>query len=130
MKKAIYLFIILGVLTSCINQRSENVKVVSAEEMQSLLELDDVQLVDVRTADEFEKGYIANAQNIDYFSPTFDEDLKNLDKTKPVVLYCKSGVRSSKCAEKMAGAGFVKIYDLEGGISEWRHKGFEIKTKS
>ena len=57
----------------------------------------------------------------------------NLDpksKTKPVVLYCKSGGRSSKCAEKMAGAGFVKIYDLEGGISEWRHKGFEIKTKS
>lgn len=130
MKKAIYLFLILGVLTSCLDQRNDNVKVVSPEEMQSLLELEDVQLVDVRTPEEYEEGFIANAQNIDYFSPTFDEDLKNLDKNKPVVLYCKSGGRSAKCAEKMVEAGFVKIYDLEGGISQWKHKGFEIKTKS
>ena len=130
MKKIVYLVMFLGVLTSCINQRSEKVKVVSAEEMQSLLELDDVQLVDVRTQEEFDEGYIADAQNIDYFSPTFEEDIKKLDKDKPVILYCKSGGRSAKCADKMAEAGFVKIYDLEGGISKWQHKGYEVKTKS
>jgi len=117
-------------LTSCIEEAKGEVKAVSAEEMQTLLELDDVQLVDVRTAAEHSEGYIAKAQNIDFSSPTFDKDITRLDKEKPVVLYCKSGGRSAKCAQKMKDAGFVKIYDLEGGISKWKHKGFEVKKKS
>ena len=130
MRRVVFVFLLLITVVSCIDQRSEEVKVISAEEMQSLLEADEVQLVDVRTPEEFSLGHIDDAQNIDYFSPTFDEDIKNLDKSKPVILYCKSGGRSAKCAEKMVEAGFVKIYDLEGGISKWEHKGYEIKTKS
>lgn len=106
------------------------IKVVSTEEMQTLLELDDVQLLDVRTPDEYKSGFINNAQNIDYYSKTFDQDVAKLDKSKPVIVYCKSGGRSAKCAEKMKAAGFVKIYDLDGGISKWKHKGLEIKQKS
>ena len=45
------------------------------------------------------------------------------------MVYCKSGNRSSKCS-KLQAAGFVKIYDLEGGISKWKHQGFDIKVKS
>ncbi|MCB0427365.1 MAG: rhodanese-like domain-containing protein, partial [Mangrovimonas sp.] len=45
-------------------------------------------------------------------------------------LYCQSGGRSARCAEKLVEAGFVKVYDLEGGISKWKHKGYEIKNKS
>ena len=130
MKKVVFVLLFITAFTSCLDQRSEEVKVISAEEMRSLLEADEVQLVDVRTPEEYELGHIDDAQNIDYFSPTFDEDIKNLDKTKPVILYCKSGGRSAKCAEKMVEAGFVKIYDLEGGISKWEHKGYEVKTKS
>jgi len=130
MKKVVFVLLFITMLTSCIDQRSEEVKVISAEEMQSLLEADEVQLVDVRTPEEYDFGHIDNAQNIDYFSPTFDDDIKNLDINRPVILYCKSGGRSAKCAEKMVEAGFVKIYDLDGGISKWKHKGYEIKTKS
>jgi len=43
-------------------------------------------------------------------------------------VYCKSGNRSAKCAAKMKDAGFVKIYDLDGGIAKWKYKGFEIKS--
>lgn len=106
------------------------VKVVSPEEMETLLELDDVQLVDVRTPEEYSEGYIAKSQNIDFRSPTFDEDINELDKEKPVLLYCRSGRRSAQCAQKLIDAGFVKIYDLNGGISKWEHEGLEIKTKS
>lgn len=117
-------------LTSCIKEREGEIKVVSAEEMQTLLELEDVQLVDVRTPAEYNEGFIANAQNIDFKSPTFDSDITKLDKEKPVVLYCKSGGRSAKCAKKMKDAGFIKIYDLQGGISKWKHEGLEVKEKS
>jgi rhodanese-related sulfurtransferase len=119
----ICLFVAMSFSTSCIDTKTEDteVKLVTAEEMQSILEAEDVQLVDVRTPKEFEEIRIANAQNIDYNSPTFDEDINKLDKNKPVILYCRSGVRSAKCGKKLKDAGFKKVYDLEGGISKWKH---------
>lgn len=121
---AIFLF-----STSCQEEDRGEIKIVTAEEMQALLELDDVQLVDVRTPEEYKEGFIANAQNIDFNSPTFDQDVSKLDKSKPVILYCKSGGRSSKCSKKLLDAGFVKIYDLQGGITQWIFKGLKINTK-
>lgn len=119
--------------TSCLDKVSEGteVKLVTAEEMQTILELEDVQLVDVRTPQEHDEIRIANSQNIDFMSPTFDEDVEKLDKDKPVILYCKVGGRSAKCAKKLKEAGFTKIYDLEGGISKWKHSDkLKIETKS
>ncbi len=123
----------IGFTTSCIDNKIENaeVKLVTAEEMQSILELEDVQLVDVRTEREYEKEHIVNSQNIDFNSPTFDEDIAKLDKAKPVILYCKGGTRSAKCAKKLKAAGFEKVYDLDGGISKWRHSDkIKIEVKS
>ena len=128
------LLIILNILlliavTGCDDHQSKGeVKLVTAEEMQELIEQKDVQLVDVRTPEEYSEGYIGNSQNIDFNSPTFDEDILKLDKTKPVILYCQAGGRSSKCAEKLKAAGFIKIFDLEGGITRWKFKGFDIHT--
>ncbi|WP_418511361.1 rhodanese-like domain-containing protein [Corallibacter sp.] len=123
------LMLFFSILLSCQEIKKEgNIEVITAEEMQSILDLEDIQLVDVRTPEEFKEGFIANAQNIDYFSDTFDEDIEKLDKSKPVIVYCKSGGRSAKCADKLLEAGFVKVYDLEGGISKWKHKGLNIKT--
>ena len=121
-------FVILIATFSCKEKTSSSeIQVVSAEEMITLLEMDDVQLVDVRTPEEFKEGYIEKSQNIDFKSPTFIEDISKLDKTKPVLVYCQSGGRSAKCAEKLKEAGFIKIYDLEGGISKWKHEGYEVK---
>lgn len=110
------------------NNKGE-IKLITAEEMQTLLEQKDVQLVDVRTPQEHQEGSISNSQNIDFNSPTFDQDITKLDKSKPVILYCKSGGRSSKCAKKLQDAGFIKIFDLEGGITQWKFNGFDIETK-
>lgn len=139
MKKITYT-LLLGLflaVSSCLNGEkvSSEVQLVSAQEMQDILEQEDVQLVDVRTPEEYQQEHIANSQNIDFRSPTFDEDVKELDKTKPVILYCKSGKRSAECAKKLKEAGFEKIYELEGGISKWRHSedieiGGAIKQKT
>lgn len=127
------LLITISFSTSCLENKdiATDVKLVTAEEMQSILELEDVQLVDVRTPKEYNEIRIANSQNIDFNSPTFDEDVTKLDKNKPVILYCKSGRRSAKCAKKLKDAGFEKVYDLEGGISKWKHSDkIKIEAKS
>lgn len=125
---ALVVFCFTLVFVSCKQEPKTDIEVVTPEEMQELSELEDVQLVDVRTPEEFDKGYIANAQNIDYNSPSFDSEIEKLDKSKPVIVYCHKGKRSAKCAKKMKDAGFVKIYDLEGGLAKWKYKGFDIKS--
>ncbi|PKQ43601.1 rhodanese-like domain-containing protein [Confluentibacter flavum] len=128
MKKLPYLFLLLLITFSgCKEAESSKITVITPEEMQSFLEADNVQLIDVRTQEEYNKGHIKGAQNINFFSPTFFDDINKLDKEKPVYLYCNSGKRSANCAEKMIEIGFVKIYDLEGGFSKWKHEGSEVE---
>lgn len=117
-------------LTSCKNNTDTDINIVSPEEMKSLIEMDDVQLVDVRTEAEYNLEHIANSQNIDVRSPNFDQEIIKLDKEKPVLVYCRSGKRSAKCVEKLKDAGFVKIYDLNGGIAKWKYQGLQVETKS
>lgn len=136
MKKSIPIFalsLLMAFTVSCVNKKadSSDIKLVTADEMKQIIELEDVQVVDVRTASEFEAIHVKSAQNIDFNSPTFDKDIQKLDKLKPVVLYCKGGGRSAKCAKKLKDAGFEKIYDLEGGLSKWEHsKILNIEKKS
>lgn len=116
--------VLLAFGVSCNDNREMSIEQVSVAEMHTLIAMDDVQLVDLRHPSEVEEhGFIHNSQNIDFNSPTFKEDIKNLDKQRPVVLYCHSGGRSAQCAKELIKAGFVKVYDLQGGISEWKHKG-------
>lgn len=129
MKRFVLILLVASVFVySCkVETSDENVKLVTPEEMKELSQMDGVQLVDVRTPKEFQEGHIEGFQNIDFMSETFQEDIEKLDKTKPVIVYCKSGNRSGKSCKIMKEKGFVKIYDLEGGIEKWKYEGNEVK---
>lgn len=121
MKKNIVLFLLLLTASvSCKTDAIEEIKVVSQEEMQTYINMEDVQLIDVRTPEEYGAGHIAAAQNINFLSPTFEKDIQKLDKNKPVLVYCQMGGRSAKCAEKMKALGFTRLYDYSGGFSKWK----------
>lgn len=79
-------------------------------------------LLDVRTPDEFSKGHLAKAQNIDYRNPNFQAQIKELDKTKPVFVYCLAGARSAAAVEILRQNGFNTVYDLKGGYLQWTAK--------
>ena len=132
MKKAFLALAIFGLLLSCKNETTANsviteVKLVPVEDVLNIVQMEEAQLIDVRTPEEYGEGHIANALNIDFFSDNFLENMENLDKEKPVVLYCKSGNRSNKSAQKLKESGFSKIYDVDGGITEWKNKGFDVQ---
>lgn len=130
MKQFVIVLLLASMVTfSCKEVKEPSVKVITAEEMKELSQLEDVQLVDVRTPEEYKEGYIEGFQNIDFFSDTFQDDIEKLDKTKPIIVYCKSGRRSAQSSELLKEKGFVKIYDLEGGIEKWKFKGNEVKLR-
>lgn len=78
-------------------------------------------IIDVRTLEEYESGYIGNAVNYDVLdSIAFLHTISALDKNKNFLLYCKSGRRSGKALVMMKDKGFKKVHHLKGGITEWK----------
>lgn len=118
-KTGLLLLMIFG-LTSCLKPKTEGVEVLNADQFEQKLQMEDVQLVDVRTADEFAEGHLPNAINIDINGDEFELQTAKLDKEKPVMVYCKMGGRSAKAASKLKEQGFKNITDLDGGITSWK----------
>lgn len=81
------------------------------------------QLIDVRTPEEYAGGHLNNAVNINVMGNDFEQQVAKLDKSKPVMVYCKAGSRSAKAADKMQEMGFKEIYNLDGGIMKWESEG-------
>lgn len=92
------------------------------DDWRSMLENDDnAVIIDVRTAQEIEQGYIPNALHIDIFqSQAFLNKIQELDKSKNYYIYCRSGGRSAQACAIMNQLGFDNAYNLVGGFTEWQ----------
>jgi rhodanese-related sulfurtransferase len=87
-------------------------------------------ILDVRTAQEYRSGHLSDSINLDFRSASFANDLARLDRSKPYLVYCRTGVRSARTAALMKSLGFREIYDMAGGIAGWQREGLEIVSKS
>ena len=77
-------------------------------------------ILDVRTEEEFESGYIAGAKNLDIRGGAdFISSIEELDKSKAYFVYCRSGARSGQACQLMEQMGFEQVYNLEGGVLAW-----------
>ncbi len=85
-----------------------------------------IQLIDIRTSKEFFNGHIKNAKNIDVYNPNFKNEINKLDKTKELYIYCRSGNRTGKITKRLEAMGFIKVYDLKGGINNWKKNNQEL----
>jgi rhodanese-related sulfurtransferase len=79
-----------------------------------------VQLLDVREPIEFndELGHIAGAKLIPLGQ--LEQRLNEIDKTKPVVAYCRSGARSARATQLLQQNGIARVANLTGGLLRWR----------
>jgi phage shock protein E len=117
------LLVIIGFLSLNCSTNAQNK--VSAIDFEAKIKNQKVQLIDVRTPAEFASGHLKNAQNINYASDNFPEEMAKLDKTKAVYIYCAAGGRSGKAVPVLEQLGFKQIFDLEGGINAWKTAGKE-----
>ena len=78
-------------------------------------------ILDVRTEDEVEAGYIPGAINIDiYKGQEFMDELEKLDKSKNYYVYCRSGARSAQACALMGHLDIKTAHNLLGGFMEWK----------
>jgi rhodanese-related sulfurtransferase len=111
--KSILVFIVLFHTISSFSQEQLSVKAFE-QGLQN-----DVQLLDVRTKTEYNQGHIKNASQANWYDKVeFSKKTETLNKSKPVYIYCKSGVRSSAASKLLTSKGY-KVYELKGGIDQW-----------
>jgi rhodanese-related sulfurtransferase len=103
-------------------QDSLKKETISPKKFNKLSKKKNSEVIDVRSAAEYETGHIPGARQIDVEKPGFEEAVQELDRSKTYLLYCKSGRRSEKALNKMHKMGFTKVYHLKGGIQNWKGK--------
>ena len=95
-------------------------KTINEEEFNKLAKDSNTVIIDVRTPGEVSEGYISGATLFfDYNDANFESNIEKLDKSKGYIVYCRSGGRSSEAAEILTQKGIKKVYNLDGGISNW-----------
>lgn len=111
-------------LFACTGQNLKNFESLNPTSFLNLLNKEkNAVLIDVRTPEEFSIEKIEKAININWNNSNFETEIEKINKNKAVFLYCKAGSRSSQAAQKLKELGFLKVYNLEGGILKWNALG-------
>ena len=99
----------------------QNIYALTPADFEKQLSQKDIQVLDVRTAGEYNAGHIKQSLQADWNNQTqFMERIKYVDKNKPVYVYCLSGGRSGAAAKWMRENGYQPVYELKGGIAAWK----------
>ncbi|WP_180320608.1 rhodanese-like domain-containing protein [Alkalihalobacterium alkalinitrilicum] len=96
---------------------AKGVKQLSNKEVKTIVSQKDIQLIDVRSALEYELNHIEGFKNIPLSK--ISKRHFELDREKEVVLICQSGMRSNKASKKLKRLGFTNITNIKGGMSSW-----------
>ena len=134
MKKIFILFLIISSTTfgqkkldKLLNKwNKRNVPYMSVETLA--LPKTDAVLIDAREQKEYEVSHIKNAICVGYDKFKLKETLAKLpeDKNAKIVVYCSLGIRSEIVAHKLIEAGYTNVYNLYGGIFEWKNNNFQV----
>ena len=123
-----YLFVVVVAFSSCESLAQQKISI-SVTEYAAKLQEGRYQLLDVRTAGEYSSGHLQNALQADWLNKQqFEERTRHLDKSKPVLVYCASGIRSEQAAKWLLKQGFTEVFNLKGGTSAWQVAGRQLES--
>lgn len=125
--KPFNLFIIAVLLISagCKFQKPDYLQMISASELNQLMQTQDIFLIDVHTPKQ------SHIKGTDLFIP-YDEVEKHQDKlpkdkNTPIYLYCEGGPMGNAAARSLHELGYRNLTNLEGGANAWRKQGFAFE---
>ena len=119
-------------LMSCAqgNKTTELAKTLVAKDFQIEVQKPGAQVLDVRTAGEFNSGHIKNALQANWNDQAeFENRTQHLDKSNTVYVYCQAGGRSAAAQAYLINKGY-KVVNLEGGMSNWKMNSLPVEGTS
>lgn len=104
---------------------AETTPLVEAEELAKMMGRTDVQILDVRSEEEWKQGHVPGASHIPlgHLRDHFDE----LSRHSRIVVHCQSGGRSAIAASLLQAAAFTDVIDFRGGFSAWEEANLPIE---
>ncbi len=104
----------------------ETVPYLSIKEMRAE-NFEDIVLLDAREPKEYNVSHIKNAHHIGYNKFDIKAFRKlNIPKNKKIIVYCSLGIRSEDIASKIQAIGYTNVYNLFGGIFEWKNNNLPV----
>ena len=127
MKNSFLLFILVS-FWGCQTNSTSDATLLTPQEFAAQMKSDgNIILLDVRTQDEMQNGFLDGARNLDFSSPDFETSLDKLDHSRKYFVYCAVGKRSGKAAVMMKSKGFQDVTALEGGLNAWVAAGLSVQ---
>lgn len=102
---------------------------IDAEQAHELIRIygSRINIIDVRRPDEFDSFKIADAVNVNYNDEFFRDSIDLFPRDLICLVYCKYGARSFSAALIMKEMGFLKVFNLSGGIKDWIKTGYPVE---
>ena len=117
-------------VSACSSEAPRIAENISAQQAYELIQEnqanDNFVVLDIRTSEEYDMGYIEGAANIDFYASTFQDDIDGLDKGKTYLVYCRTANRSGRAMPIFENIGFEKVYNMLGGIVAWQTAEYPI----
>lgn len=119
MKKIILVVCMCLLVVGCNNSSSQSHNI-STLEVFNNISTNKYVIIDVREIDEYKEGHIQNAINISVDDIKEEVEKVIVNKDTNIVVYCRSGSRSSEALKKLIDLGYTNVYDM-GGIISWEY---------
>jgi rhodanese-related sulfurtransferase len=123
--KMLLLFLLLLPLSS-FSQQTGRIEILDPKAFEAKKIHLKATILDVRSNGAFETGFIQGAENVNWESKEFKENVKKLPHYQPVFIYCKSGDVSRKAANWMLEEGFTTMIILDNGLDAWKALGLKL----
>ena len=122
MKKLIFLFLAVMLLTACGQKKEAAYVNITAEEAKEIMDTEEGYIIlDVRTREEYDEGHILGAIVISHDEIAERAEGMLPDKDQLLLVYCRSGRRSKLAAEALVEIGYTNIKEF-GGIIDWPYE--------
>ena len=120
----LFVAIVSGCLSSTTPSEKAKYVDVSVQQGKEMIDNGEVFLLDVRTQEEYNEGHISGSTLIPV--QELEARLNELPRNKKILVYCRSGNRSVTASETLVKNGFAQIFNMKGGITEWKNAGYDV----
>lgn len=116
---AIFAVLLVMLIAGEFSRLTRKYKAISPGQLTQLINRENALVIDVSAIADYQAGHVIGARHV--AMSQFDPESKDLQKVKdlPVVVVCKTGQTAAGACERLAKAGFAKVYWLEGGMQAW-----------
>lgn len=97
---------------------------ITVQEGKGMIDRGEVFILDVRTLEEYDAGHINGSVLVPV--QELNNRLDEIPRDRKILVYCRTGVRSTRASEILISNDFKEVYNMKGGIMEWTNAGFEV----